>query len=357
MRRKTIPIKLGNKVIGGDAPVLVQSMTNTKTHDAVSTVSQIRELEKVGCEAVRVAVPDRDAVHALPSIKSAIQIPLIADVHFRAELALAAMEAGVDGLRINPGNIGSMERVRAIVEAAKENNTVIRIGVNAGSLEKDLLRKYGGPCAEAMVESALGYIRQFEDWGFKNFKVSLKASDVDTTVASYRLLAEKVPYPLHLGITEAGTLLYGAIKSAIGLGILLAEGVGDTIRVSLAGDPVPEVQVAYMILRALDLRCRGVEIVACPTCGRCHMNVTRIAAALEERLAEVACPLTVAVMGCEVNGPGEARQADIGVAGGRERAVIFQKGKIVDRVPQDQVVEAMVERVKQLCEEEGQLEG
>lgn len=343
-------------MIGGNAPVLVQSMTNTRTDDVATTINQIHELEKVGCEAVRVAVPNLEAAHALPSIKSAIGIPLIADVHFRVELALAAIEAGVDGLRINPGNIGSIERVRTIVEAAKKTNTVIRIGVNAGSLEKDLLEKYGQTCAEAMVESAIRYVRLFERWNFKNLKISLKASDVHTTVTSYRLLAEKVPYPLHLGITEAGTLLYGAVKSAIGLGILLAEGIGDTIRVSLAGDPVPEVRVAYMILRALNLRHRGIEIIACPTCGRCHMDVAQIAAKLEEQLAEVSCPLTVAVMGCEVNGPGEARQADIGVAGGKEIAVIFQKGKIVGRVRKDQVITAMTEKVKQLCKEESRFE-
>jgi len=348
MRRPSLALRIGTVTVGGGAPVVVQSMTKTDTRDASATLAQIRELAAVGCELVRVAVPDWEAAAALKTIKARSPLPVVADIHFDYRLALAALEAGVDGLRLNPGNIGGPKRIKEVVREAAARQVPIRIGVNAGSLEKDLRARYGRPTPEALVESALRHIRLLEDLGFTLIKVSLKAADVPLTVAAYRLLANQVRYPLHLGITEAGPLVSGSVKSALGIGILLAEGIGDTIRVSLTAEPRWEVKVAYDILRSLDLRRRGVEIISCPTCGRCHIDVAALAQAVEERLSGVAEPLRVAVMGCEVNGPGEARQADVGVAGSRRGGVIFRRGEIVRRVSSEALLEALTEEVAQV---------
>ncbi|MEE9613759.1 MAG: flavodoxin-dependent (E)-4-hydroxy-3-methylbut-2-enyl-diphosphate synthase, partial [Thermodesulfobacteriota bacterium] len=318
-RRETRGIRVGDVAIGGGAPVSVQSMTNTPTADVGATVSQIRALHGAGCEIVRVAVPDMEAAEALGGIIKEVKelkVPVIADIHFDWRLALKAVDNGVDGLRLNPGNIGSRERVEEVVRAAAERAIPIRIGVNSGSLEKDILKKYGHPTAEAMVESALRHIHILEDMEFREIKVALKASDVWTTIDAYRLLAEKVDYPFHVGITEAGTLFSGTIKSSVGIGVILAGGIGDTIRVSLTGDPVEEVKVGWEILKALGLRKRGVNIISCPTCGRLKFDCVSIALEIEKRLAHVREPVNVAVMGCVVNGPGEAVEADVGIAGG-----------------------------------------
>lgn len=350
MGRRSRAIYVGKVQIGGGAPVRVQSMTNTDTRDVAATVVQISRLEQAGCELVRVAVPDSEAARSLSSIKEAINIPLIADIHFNYRLALQALEQGVDGLRINPGNIGSPARVKEVVGAAQERGVPIRIGVNAGSLAKRLVEKYGGPTAAAMVESALDQVHLLEDLGFTQLKISLKASDVPTTVAAYRLLAAQVDYPLHLGVTEAGTLLSGAVKSAVGIGILLAEGIGDTIRVSLTADPVEEVRVGYLILRSLGRRRRGVEIISCPTCGRCDIDLVPVAAEIERRLQHIEAPLKVAVMGCEVNGPGEARYADVGLAGGKGWGLLFRHGRVLRRVPQEAMADALVAEVEAMVE-------
>lgn len=329
-QRKSVFI--GPVQVGGGAPVVVQSMTNTDPRNVEATLGQIRALANAGCELVRVAVPDAAALGALPSICAASPIPVIADIHFSSRLAVGALEAGVQALRINPGNIGGREDVDRVVDAAKAHNAPIRIGVNAGSLEKDLLLRYGGPTPEAMVASAMGHVRMLEDRGFDAIKISLKASSVMPTLAAYRLLAEQCDYPLHIGITEAGTLLRGAVKSAVGIGLLLAEGLGDTVRVSLTHDPVREVEVAWQILSALDIRQRGPDLVSCPTCGRTGIDLIGLAEAAEERLREYKDNFTVAVMGCEVNGPGEAREADVGIAGGKGKGVLFRKGEIVGSV-------------------------
>jgi len=331
-RRATRRIRLGGVAIGGGAPVSVQSMTKTDTRDVRATVAQIRALERAGCEIVRLAVPDAAAAEALKSIRARARVPLVADIHFDHRLALACLALGIDGLRINPGNIGSRDKVREVVKAAKDRGVPIRIGVNSGSLEKDLLKSHGGATAAAMVESALRHIAILEELDFREIKVSLKASDVPRTVAAYRLLAESVDYPFHAGITEAGTLMAGALKSAVGLGILLADGLADTLRVSLTADPVEEVKAAFQILASLGLRHGRVNVVSCPTCGRCEVDMRPIAAAVEKRLAGLAADLTVAVMGCTVNGPGEAREADLGVACGRGTGAIFRKGRLVRRV-------------------------
>jgi len=331
-RRPTRTVRIGPIGIGGDNPVRVQSMANTDTRDVAATLAQIAALAEAGCEIVRLAVPDEAAAAALAAIRAATGVPLVADIHFDHRLAVAALEAGVDALRINPGNIGSEATVDTVVAAAKAHGAPIRIGVNSGSVQKDLLRKYGGPTAEAMVESALTHIALLEKRGFGDIKVSLKSSSVLRTVAAYRLLAEKVDYPLHIGVTEAGTPMRGAVKSAVGLGILLAEGIGDTLRVSLTGDPVTEIGVAYEILRSLELRSRGPEIISCPTCGRTEIDLVGLAEAVEERLRGVTETFTVAVMGCVVNGPGGAREADIGIAGGRDCGIIFRKGEVLGKV-------------------------
>lgn len=351
-RRKTRQIQLGKVAIGGDAPVTVQSMTKTDTRDVRATIQQIWDLEAAGCEIVRCAVPVREAAEQLGAIKTRIRIPLVADIHFNYKLALIAIEQGVDGLRLNPGNIGSRKYVEQVVRAASDRKIPIRIGVNAGSLEKDLLQKYNGPTAEGMVESGLRHIRILEDVGYQEIKISLKASDPLMMIEAYRMLADKVDYPFHLGVTEAGTPGIGTIKSAVGLGTLLAEGIGDTIRVSLAADPVEEVRVGIEILKALKLRKEGLTFVACPSCGRADVDLVALAKAVEERMAPYHnLNIHVAVMGCEVNGPGEARAADLGVAGGKGIGVLFKKGQVIRKVPESQIVDALMEEVQQLAAE------
>jgi len=336
-------IKLGSLAIGGGAPISVQSMCNTDTRDINATLGQIEKLQAAGCEIVRCAVPDRQAAEALAAIKRGSSMPLIADIHFDYQLAMAALEAGVDGLRLNPGNIGERWKVEEVVKVCAERKAPIRIGVNGGSLEKELLQKYGHATAEAMVESALGHIRILEDLNFQQIKVSLKASDIRRTVQAYRLMAEQIDYPLHIGITEAGTTWSGTIKSAVGLGTLLFDGIGDTLRVSLTGDPVEEVRVGFEILKSLGLRQRGPVFVSCPTCGRCQIDLIEIAEEVERRLHDLPRPLTIAVMGCVVNGPGEAREADLGVAGGKGQGLLFRHGEVVRKVPQAQLADALVE--------------
>jgi (E)-4-hydroxy-3-methylbut-2-enyl-diphosphate synthase len=330
-RKKTRQISVGPVKIGGTAPISVQSMTKTDTRDVQATLAQINRLAAAGCEIVRVAVPDERAAEALPQLVRGSAIPVIADIHFHHRLALKAIEAGVGGLRINPGNIGGLQKLSAIVQRAREKEISIRIGVNSGSLEKDLRNKYGHPTPEALVESALRNIELFERLSFTAIKISIKSPDVRSTVEAYRLLSRKTSYPLHIGVTEAGTAFSGTIKSAVGLGILLAEGIGDTLRVSLTADPVEEVRVGFEILKALGLRQRGPEIISCPTCGRCQIDVAAIAHDIETRLAAEKLPLKIAVMGCEVNGPGEAREADIGIAGSSSRGVLFKKGVIIKK--------------------------
>ena len=331
-RKKTRPVFIGGVKIGGGAPVVVQSMTNTDTRDVEATLGQISRLAAAGCELARLAVLDEAAARSFRAIKDKSPLPLIADIHFDARLAVAALEAGADALRINPGNIGGPAAIDRVVDAAKAHNAVIRVGVNAGSLEKHLLAKYGAPTPQAMVDSALGHVRLLEERGFENIKISLKSSSVLASIEAYTLLSEACDYPLHIGITEAGTLRRGAVKSAVGLGILLWQGIGDTLRVSLTADPVEEMAVAWEILRSLNLRRRGPEIISCPTCGRTEVNLLRLAAEVEKRLARETAPIKVAVMGCVVNGPGEAREADIGLAGGRGKGIIFRKGEVVRSV-------------------------
>ncbi|MFY9270036.1 MAG: flavodoxin-dependent (E)-4-hydroxy-3-methylbut-2-enyl-diphosphate synthase, partial [Candidatus Manganitrophaceae bacterium] len=329
IRRKTRQISVGSVKIGGEAPVVVQSMTTTDTRDVDATVAEILRLEEAGCEIVRVAIPDRESAEALPKIRGQIHLPLIADIHFDYHLAMAALTAGVDGLRLNPGNIGSRERVEKVVKMAIDRGVPIRIGVNAGSLERDLLEKYGYPTAEAMVESAMRHIEILESLNFYDTKVSLKASHVGLAVEAYRLFSQRSDYPLHLGITEAGTATTGAVKSAVGLGILLSEGIGDTIRISLAADPVEEVRVAYEILKSLHLRKRGVNVIACPTCGRLEIDVIGLANRLEAKLGHITEPIDISILGCVVNGIGEGKEADIGIAGGRGVGLLFRGGEIV----------------------------
>ena len=353
-QRQSRAIRLGPLDIGGGAPVMVQSMTNTDTRDVEATTAQIARLVKRGCEAVRLAVPDEAAVKALAAIRAASPVPLIADIHFDYRLAVAALESGLEGLRINPGNIGPAEHVDRVVDAAKAHGAVIRIGVNSGSVEKELLRRYGGPCPQAMVESALNHVRLLERRGFYDTKISLKSSSVTDTIAAYEALARACDYPLHIGVTEAGGLMRGTVKSAVGLGILLREGIGDTLRVSLTADPAEEVTVAWEILRALGLRSRGPEIISCPTCGRTEIDLFALAAAVEARLAESTAPIKVAVMGCVVNGPGEAREADLGLAGGRDKGIIFRKGEVIRSVRgQDALLAAFMEELQALLTEKG----
>lgn len=346
--RKTKQIILGGVKIGGGAPVVVQSMTKTDTRDVSSTVAQIRKLQAAGCEAVRVAVLNTEAADAVRRIRKKIKIPLIADIHFDHRLALAVLKNGVDGLRINPGNIGSTQKVKEVVSAARERGVPIRIGVNAGSLEKDLLKKYRHPSAKALVESAARHIKILEDLRFRAIKVSLKASDVIKTVDAYRLFSEKFRYPLHIGISEAGPAFSGTIKSAVGLGMLLSEGIGDTIRVSLTADPVEEVKVAFEILKALHLRQAGPELISCPTCGRCQVNIRGIVEKVETELSKIRKPIKVAVMGCVVNGPGEAREADIGIAGGRGTGLLFKHGKIVRTLKERELFSTLMREIRKL---------
>lgn len=345
-RRKTRQIALGNVKIGGSAPIAVQSMTNTPTQDIDATVSQIERLQEAGCEIVRVAVPDQEAAAAISAIKRRIGIPLIADIHFNYRLAIAAAKAGADGLRLNPGNIGGIKKVKAVVDCAKDYNLPIRIGVNSGSLEKEILKKYNGVTAAGMVESALRHVELLQSLDFHQIKISIKASDVRRTVEAYRLLSAKSDLPLHVGVTEAGTLFSGIVKSALGIGMLLAEGIGDTIRVSLARDPVEEVRVGFEILKALDIRRRGPEIIACPTCGRCNIALFDIVERVEQALMTTEEPLKIAIMGCVVNGPGEAREVDIGIAGGDGNGVLFRKGKVVKKFAQEKLVDVLLQEVR-----------
>ena len=351
-RQPTKAVKVGSVTIGGGAPVSVQSMTKTDTTDVEGTVRQIDEMVAAGCEIVRIAAPDDDAAHALKKIRPLVKIPIVVDIHFHYKLALIALEAGIDKLRINPGNIGSIDRVRQVVRAAEAQKVPIRIGVNGGSLEKDLLQKYGTATPEAMVESGMRHVRILEDLGFSDIIISLKASDVHRTVAAYRLMAQKVNYPLHLGVTEAGTPFAGSIKSAIGLGVLLHEGIGDTIRVSLAAEPHEEVRVGWEILKSLDLRKRGVTVVACPTCGRLDVdNFVGIVTEIEKRLQHVEEPLHLSIMGCAVNGPGEAHDSQLGVTFGRNVGMIFKNGVPMRKVSGTDIVEEFVKEVEILRQE------
>jgi (E)-4-hydroxy-3-methylbut-2-enyl-diphosphate synthase len=351
-RRETRKIHIGNVAVGGHAPIVVQSMCSTDTRDINASLQQISRLAEVGCEIIRLAVLDDKAVEALKIIKREAQIPLIADIHFDHRLALGALRAGVDGLRINPGNIGGEKAVVKVVRAAAERRVPIRIGVNSGSLDKDLHQRFGGATPEAMVESALRQIQLLESLQFHEIKISLKSSDVMTMVESYRLLADRVPYPLHLGVTEAGTPISGTAKSAIGIGLLLAEGIGDTIRVSLTSDPIDEIKAAYEILRALKLRERGVEVISCPTCGRCEIDIIGLTHEVERRLLTIKTPLKIAIMGCVVNGPGEAKEADVGIAGGRGQGILFKKGEVVEKLPEVNLVPRLLEEIALMVNEE-----
>ena len=353
-RKKTRQIHIGSVAIGGGAPVSVQSMCNTKTTDTEATVDQIKALQAAGCDIVRLAVPDMEAARNLGSIIRAVDVPLVADIHFDYKLAIEAIRQGISALRLNPGNIGGEEKVKAVVQAAKEKHIPIRIGVNAGSLDKKILAKYGAVTPEAMVESALQHIRILENLDFYDMKISLKAHDVPLTLAAYRLMSETVDYPLHLGITEAGTVNTGIIKSAVGIGALLAEGIGDTFRISLTGDPVVEVKVANEILKSLGMKEYGPNLIACPTCGRTSIDLPAIAAQVEKKLAGIEDSIDVAVMGCVVNGPGEARGADVGIAGGSGEGLIFRKGEIVRKVPEEMLVEELFKEIDAILEERKQ---
>ena len=345
-RKKTRQIKIGGVPIGGGAPISVQSMTNTKTTDTAATVAQINALVATGCDIVRLAVPDMAAAENLHNIIAAVNVPLVADIHFDYRLALKSIDEGIAALRLNPGNIGGEDKVKQVVAAAKAKKIPIRIGVNAGSLDKKLLAKYGGVTAEAMVESALEHVKILEEQGFYDIKISLKAHDVPLTLAAYRLMSEKRDYPLHLGITEAGTQTGGVIKSAVGIGALLAEGIGDTIRVSLTGDPVTEVKTANEILKSLGLKEYGPTLIACPTCGRTDIDLPKIAAEVEKRLVGITAPISVAVMGCVVNGPGEAREADVGIAGGKGEGLVFRRGEILRKVPESELVDELFKEIE-----------
>ncbi len=344
----TRQVHVGPVAIGGGAPVSIQSMCNTPTENVDATVAQILRLEQAGCDIVRVAVPTREAAMVIPAIKSRIHIPLVADIHFDYKLALLCINGGVDKIRINPGNIGSPDRVRAVADGCRERGIPIRVGVNGGSLEKDILRKYGGVTAEALAESALGHVRLLEDCGFRDVCISVKCSHVPVNMAAYRLLHERTDYPLHLGVTEAGTPDMGVLKSAIGIGGLLCQGIGDTLRVSLTADPVEEVVAAKRILQAIGLRRSGPDLIACPTCGRTKYDMLSIAREVECRLEGCTKPITVAVMGCVVNGPGEASAADVGIAGGDGEGLLFAKGKILRKLPQDKLVDALMEEIDKL---------
>ncbi|UCD72463.1 MAG: flavodoxin-dependent (E)-4-hydroxy-3-methylbut-2-enyl-diphosphate synthase [Syntrophobacterales bacterium] len=347
-RKRTRQISIGGVKVGGDAPISVQSMTKTDTRDVDKTVAQIQRLEAAGCEIVRVAIPDKVACERFGEIRARIELPLVADIHFDHRLAIKAVERGADAIRINPGTIRGRRKIEDVVGIAKGRGIPIRIGINAGSLEKDLLRKYGGATPEAMVESALRSIHFMETLDFHEIKVSLKASDVIRTIEAYRLISREVDYPLHLGVTEAGTVIRGTIKSSIGIGLLLYEGIGDTLRVSLTGDPVEEVRVGFGILRALNLRQRGPDIISCPTCGRCEVDLIPMAEEVERRLSHLPEPIRVAVMGCVVNGPGEAREADVGIAGGRGVGLLFREGKVLSKYPQEELIQALIEEIEKM---------
>ncbi len=354
MRKLTRIVDLGGIMIGGGHPVVVQSMCNTDTRDVETTVTQIKALEKAGCEVVRVAVVDQTAAQAIADIKSQINIPLVADIHFDYRLALQSIASGCDGLRLNPGNIGAAYKVREVVVACQDRGIPIRIGVNAGSLDKSLADKFGGASAKALVESALEHVNILAAMNFNHLKISLKSSSVPITVEAYRLISDMVDYPLHVGVTEAGTMERGLIKSSLGLGILLAEGIGDTIRVSLTASPIEEVWAAYEILRGLGMRQYGAELISCPTCGRCEIDLIKTAQQVDHCLRQISAPIKVAVMGCVVNGPGEAREADIGVAGGREVGLLFKKGQIVRKVPENHLTEVLLAEIDALLKQEGQ---
>lgn len=347
-RKKTRKIKVGNIYVGGDSPITVQSMTNTDTRNVSATVEQIRQLQIAGCDIIRCAVPDVEASEAIKEIVKQISIPLVADIHFDYRLALNSIKNGVSALRINPGNIGSIERVKLVAEHAKDRGIPIRIGVNSGSLEKDLLAKYGRVCPEALVESALKHVDILEKVNFNDIVISIKSSDVLQMIESYRLISQKVDYPLHIGVTEAGTTWRGTIKSSVGIGTLLAEGIGDTIRVSLTDEPVQEIRVGREILKSLGLIKSGMTFVSCPTCGRTQINLIKLAQTIEEKLNELDKDIKVAVMGCIVNGPGEAREADIGVAGGNGEGLIFKKGEIIKKVKEEEIVEALMEEINKM---------
>ncbi|MBL4930875.1 flavodoxin-dependent (E)-4-hydroxy-3-methylbut-2-enyl-diphosphate synthase [Clostridium paridis] len=347
-RKETRKIKVGNIYVGGDSRITVQSMTNTDTRDAESTIKQIRALQIAGCDIIRSAVPDIEAAEQISKIVKGISIPLVADIHFDYRLALESIKNGVAAIRINPGNIGSMERVKMVAEACKDKGIPIRIGVNSGSLEKELLEKYGKPCPEAFVESALKSAAILESVNFRDIVISIKSSNVNTMIESYRLMSEKSDYPLHLGVTESGTPWRGTIKSSIGIGTLLSEGIGDTLRVSLTGDPIEEVKVGNEILKALDLKKGGIEFVSCPTCGRTQIDLIKIANIVEQKLAECKKDIKVAIMGCVVNGPGEAREADIGIAGGKGEGIIFKKGEILKKVKEEYLVEELMKEIDKL---------
>ena len=350
-RRKTRQIQIGSVTVGGNKPIAVQSMTNTKTQDVNATLRQIRLLAEAGCDIIRCAVPDMDAAFALKEIVKGSPIPVIADIHFDYRLALQAIDSGVHGLRLNPGNIGGTEKVKAVVEATRGRNIPIRIGVNAGSLPKDLLEKYGHPTPEALVEAAWRHIHILEEMDYRNIKISLKCHDVPLTLAAYRLMASQCDYPLHVGITEAGTAKSGIIKSAVGIGALLAEGIGDTIRVSLTGDPLNEVKVGFEILKSLGLRTYGPTLISCPTCGRTSIDLEKLANTVEQRLAGIRDPISVAVMGCIVNGPGEAREADVGIAGGKGEGLVFRKGQVIKKVPEDCLVNELFKEIDKILDE------
>ena len=346
LRNKTKTVQIGDRVIGGGNPILIQSMTNTKTQDTEATIAQIRELTKAGCEIIRCAVPDMAAARALAEIKKNIDIPLVADIHFDYKLAIAAMENGADKIRINPGNIGSSDRVRAVVDCAKKRNIPIRVGVNSGSLEKTLLEAYGGVTAEGLVESALDKVKLIEDMGYDNLVISIKSSDVMMCVRAHELIASQTNHPLHVGITEAGTITRGNIKSAVGLGLILGQGIGDTIRVSLTGAPIEEIKSAKLILKTLGLRSGGIEVVSCPTCGRTQIDLISLAGKVENLVEQYPLDIKVAVMGCVVNGPGEAREADLGVAGGIGEGLLIKHGEIIKKVPEEELLDALREELE-----------
>lgn len=344
-RDNTKKVNIGGRVIGGGSPVAIQSMTNTKTEDVAATVTQINALSKAGCDIIRCAVPTREAASALSEIKKQIDIPLVADIHFDYKLAIAAMESGADKIRINPGNIGSVDRIRSVVDCAKERNIPIRVGVNSGSLEENLVEKYHGVTAQALVESALDKAHLIEDMGYDNLVISIKSADVMMCVHAHELIADKTDHPLHVGITESGTIISGNIKSALGLGIILNQGIGDTIRVSLTGDPLEEVKSAKIILRTLGLRKGGIEVVSCPTCGRTKIDLIGLANKVENMVADIPLDLKVAVMGCIVNGPGEAKEADIGIAGGKGEGILIKKGQVIKKVPEDELLDTLREEL------------
>ncbi|GAA0709604.1 flavodoxin-dependent (E)-4-hydroxy-3-methylbut-2-enyl-diphosphate synthase [Paraclostridium ghonii] len=345
-RRLSREVSVGHVKIGRNNPISIQSMTNTDTRDAKSTIAQIKRLEEVGCDVVRIAVPDMEAAKNIGEIKNNVNIPVIADIHFDYRLALEAIDQGIDGVRINPGNIGNIDKVKMVVNKCKEKNLKIRIGVNGGSLEKELLEKYGSPTAEALVESALGHVKILEDLDFYNIVISLKSSDIYKTIEAYDLISKKVDYPLHIGITESGSVKKGTIKSSIGVGALLLKGIGDTIRISLTGDPTEEVIVGKEILRSLNLLNDKIKVISCPTCGRCNIDLISVVNEVEEKINKIDKNMTVAIMGCAVNGPGEAKEADIGIAGGKGEGLLFKKGEIIRKIKGDNLVEELLNEIE-----------